>query len=364
MKILGHEFNKVMRVVYLENENGTAANPRKKLYIVMEKEPGEKLMKVSTLNGRAGTALRKTSLSKGYVMEHVAHTHFNTALNKAVSQGYAVQLDESYSGPQVILPDLDEDDLALQWVWEPIQYASNPIREMLVNISYDLSDYAVALIPKSKRMIIQIQNGCFVFYNHHGGVITSEQSEHLMSALSAFKCDIVLDGFWDGEHYFILDSPSEDDFEKRYKDMLDKIVDFLDNDVIQLAEIYFNQEDINAAMASVHTRHISHIAGIKKTGSMRPGQKDGARIQIPIRPRAVLEITGKAGKLYELGVDDGLGFITVAQIAIEHEMCIGTRVVIEYESWKGHGSMLENAVFVEENNDAIASSFEQLLTLE
>lgn len=360
MQILGHTFSNVKRIITLTNYRGTKANPIKIFHIVMSLNSNNTFT-VEILNGRKGSALRRQVVTFDS-SEHVAHTLVTHWLNKCVKEGYVVSSDESYSNT-IELPELPEETLnEFTHVWTPAQYVENPIREIVVNASYSLDGYAVAFIPKSKRVIVSIVNGVIRTYNHHGGELSHDSMpEGFWSALSDITLDIVLDGFWDSEHYWIVDSPSEIDYEVRYREMLLLIGDLIDNDVVQFADVYFNQNDIAEALETVHSYNVSHITGIKKTGQMRPGQKDGARIQLMIHPRVDAKIIGKNGTMYDLGVDDGLGFIKVCQINSDIEMKIDDCIVIEYEGWNGYGSMLENPQIIQKHNQPVECSIEQLL---
>jgi len=69
------------------------------------------------------------------------------------------------------------------------------------------------------------------------------------------------------------------------------------------------------------------------------------------------------GDLATLGVDDGLGVIEVCQMTIQDGLNVGDNVLVEYDSWAGHGTSLKKPEYVKKANQPADCSIDQLLAV-
>jgi hypothetical protein len=64
-----------------------------------------------------------------------------------------------------------------------------------------------------------------------------------------------------------------------------------------------------------------------------------------------------------LGVDDGLGVIEVCRMLIQDDLKAGDSVLVEYDSWSGHGTELKNPEYVKKVAETTDCSIDQLLAV-
>lgn len=366
MQIAGYNFDNPVRHVHLHLHNPTANHD--KVYHIVSEKNSEGKVQVSAMWGRRGSSLRymvktKDGSKPGYVPEWSARAVFDKLLAEQIKDGYEVKNDESFSPavpkhkeieiePQVV------DDIV---VWGPRQYAENPVRATVVNQNYDLKGYGIVLLPDGKRILTLVENGKKKFFDQHGAEITVAQE--LFNAVIDLDVDAIIDGLWDGSHYLVFDMPGEREYSERIQTLAEYIDGTVDDKVVQMADIYLTAAEAQKAVSDARELGAQVILGIHMSGGERPGQNDRSRVSLSLRPRAVLCVMSVDGGLATLGVDDGLGIIEVCKMKIQDSLNAGDSVVVEYDSWSGHGTSLKEAEYVKKVNQPADCSIDQLLAV-
>lgn len=364
-QIMGYKLDgEVQRHVHLHLYDASRNHDKVYHLVVTENESGQQ--QVFGMYGRRGSSLRLIEKTKGWTSRWSAEAIFQKALNKEISGGYRVQEDETFRpGPpdvEMLLPDVDDSmELLLPEVWTPLQYAENPVRATAVNPDYDLKGYGVVLLPAGKRILTLVRGTTKSFFDQHGGEITVDQS--LFDSLYDLEGQFILDGQWDGDRYLVYDAPSEDDYATRVT-TLSELIDGTVGEGVDLADIYLTTAEAAEAVRDSREHGAQMIIGIKLDTPERPGQSDRNRISMTLEPRAVLCVmsAGPDG-LYSLGVDDGLGMIEVCKLSMPEKHEPGEQVVVEYQTWAGHGHPLKSPKYIKRLSEPADCTIEQLLAV-
>lgn len=365
MQIAGYPFENPMRHVYLHLYN-PSANHDKVYHIVSEKN-SEGKVQVSAMWGRRGSSLRhmvktKDGSKPGYVSEWSARSVFDKLIADQVKGGYEVKHDESFSpGAPVVVKEIELEPEKLSTVWNPRSYAENPVRATVVNHNFNLNGYGIVLLPEGKRILTLVEKSKKKFFDQHGAEITVDQL--LFNAVYDLEGDTIIDGLWDGERYLVFDMPGELEFADRIRALAEYIDGTVDDNVVQMADIYLTAAEAQRAVSDARELGAQTILGIHMSGGERPGQNDKSRVTLSLRPRAVLCVMSVDGDLATLGVDDGLGVIEVCQMMIQDDLSVGDNVLVEYDSWSGHGTSLKKAEYVKKANQPADCSIDQLLAV-
>lgn len=360
MQIAGYNFENPTRHVHLHLYN-PSANHDKVYHIVSEKN-SEGLVQVSAMWGRRGSSLRHMVKTKGgFVSEYSARALFDKLLNQQIGEGYKVQQDESFTpgAPVVKEIEIEPEDNAV--IWGHRSYAENPVRATTVNQSFDLNGYGIVLLPEGKRILTLVENGKKKFFDQHGAEITIDQS--LFNSVYDLEGDAIVDGLWDGEHYLVFDMPGEQEYSERINALAEYIDGTVDENVVQMADIYLTAAEAQKAVSDARELGAQDILGIHLSGGERPGQNDRSRVILSLRPRAVLCVMATEGSTATLGVDDGLGIIEVCRMLVQDKLEAGDSILVEYDSWSGHGTELKNPEYVKKVNQPADCSIDQLLAV-
>lgn len=360
MQIAGYNFDNPIRHIHLRLYN-PSANHDKVYHIVADKN-SEGLVQVSAMWGRRGSSLRHTPKTKTYLNEHTAHSVVNKLLSEQIRGGYKVETDESFVPGAPSFHEIEIDAVHEDAIWTPRSFAENPVRATMVNQNFNLKGYGVVLLPKGKRIITLVEKSKKKFFDQHGAEITVEQE--LFNALFDLEGDTIIDGLWDGETYFVFDMPSESEYTERILALSDYITDTVDESVVKMADIYLTVAEAQQAINDASEAGGQTVIGIQMSGGERPGQNDKSRVMLQFRPRAVLCVMSLDGESMVLGVDDGLGVIEVCRMNNTNAVCnVGDNVLVEYDSWAGHGSKLEQPEFIRKADDNADCSIERLLAV-
>lgn len=366
MQIAGYPFENPVRHVHLRLYN-PSANHDKVYHIVSEKN-SEGKVQVSAMWGRRGSSLRhmvktKDALAKsGYVSEWSARAVFDKLIAEQIRGGYEVQNDESFTaGAPVGLKEIELEPEENVVIWNPRSYAENPVRATTVNQHFKLNGYGIVLLPEGKRVLTLVEKNKKKFFDQHGAEITIGQA--LFNAVYDLEGDTIVDGIWDGSRYLVFDMPGERNYSERIKSLAEYIDGTVDDSVVQMADIYLTAAEAQRAVSDARELGAQTIIGIRMSGGERPGQNDKSRVALSLRPRAVLCVMSFDGDHATLGVDDGLGFIEVCQMMIQDDLSVGDNVLVEYDSWAGHGTSLKKPEYVKKANQPADCSIEQLLAV-
>lgn len=356
MQIAGYTFDNPKRHVYLHLYNPTANHD--KVYHIVTEQNDLGLFKVTSMWGRRGSSLRSQEQTKGFVPEYSANAVFNDLLRAKVKGGYEIQKDESFSNAVPNLPEIEVEPEVI--VWTNRSYAENPVRSTSVNSKYDLKGYGVVLLPDGKQVLTLVENGKKRFFDRNGAEITIAQK--LFNAVIDLEDDGILDGIWDGERYMVFDMPGEQEYAERIGALAEFIDGTVDDAVVQMADIYLTAAEVQKAVNDARELGAQTIMGIKLSGGERPGQNNCSRVAFSLRPRAVLCVMDVDGGSTTLGVDDGLGLIEVCRLCVG-DLKVGDSVLVEYDSWSGHGQSLKNPEYIKQVNEPAECSIEQLLAV-
>jgi len=365
MQIAGYPFENPVRHVHLHLYN-PSANHDKVYHIVSEKN-SEGKVQVSAMWGRRGSSLRhmvktKDGSKPGYVSEWSARAVFDKLLAEQLRGGYEVKNDESFTpGAPVAIKEIELEPETNVVVWNPRSYAENPVRATVVNQDFKFNGYGIVLLPEGKRILTLVEKNKKKFFDQHGAEITIDQS--LFNAVYDLEGDTIIDGVWDGERYLVFDMPGECDYAERIKSLAEYIDGTVDDSVVQMADIYLTAAEAQRAVSDARELGAQTIIGIHMSGGERPGQNDKSRVVLSLRPRAVLCVMSVDGDLATLGVDDGLGVIEVCQMTIQDGLNVGDNVLVEYDSWAGHGTSLKKPEYVKKANQPADCSIDQLLAV-
>jgi predicted DNA-binding WGR domain protein len=365
MQIAGYSFENPTRHVYLHLYN-PSANHDKVYHIVADKN-SEGKVQVSVMWGRRGSSLRHMVKTKdrnqpAYLSEWSARAVFDKLLGEQIKGGYEVKNDETFTpGAPVVVNEIEIESEESTLIWPPRSYAENPVRATVVNHDFELAGYGIVLLPEGKRIITLIEKDKNKFFDQHGAEITVEQS--LFNAVYDLEDNTIIDGVWDGDRYFVFDMPGESDYTDRIKSLAEYIDGTVDENVVQMADIYLTTAEAQMAVTDARERGAATILGILMSGGERPGQNDKSRVMLSLRPRAVLCVMKTGSAFATLGVDDGLGLIEVGSFLIPEDIKAGDSVLVEYDSWDGHGSELKKPVFIKKVDQGTDCSIEQLLAV-
>lgn len=362
--IAGYNFDNPKRHVYLHLYNPSANHD--KVYHIVSEENDAGYMQVSAMWGRRGSSLRHMVKTKdrakkpGFVPAASARAAFDNLLLEQLRGGYEVKTDERFSNGVPETKEIEIETLKESMViWGPRQFAENPVRATGVNQSFNLAGYAIALLPEGKYVLTLVEKGKKKFFDQHGAEITIDQS--LFNAVYDLEGDTIIDGVWDGDVYHVFDMPCDKPYSERVVDLSNYIDGTVDDHVVKMADIYLTAAEAQKAVSDARELGAQTILGIKMGDGERPGNKTGRKMLV-LRPRAVLCTMSVDGGVATLGVDDGLGVIEVCKLA-SNELSAGDNVLVEYDSWSGHGTTLTNPEFVKKVNEPADCSIEQLLAV-
>jgi len=359
MQIAGYNFEQPKRHVHLHLYNPSANHD--KVYHIVSEQNDAGLVQVSAMWGRRGSSLRHMNKTKGFVSEYSARAVFDKLLSEQIRGGYKVQQDESFTPGAPVLKEIEIEPESDVVIWGPRAYAENPVRATTVNQSFDLKGYGIVLLPEGKRILTLVEKSKKKFFDQHGAEITIDQG--LFNAVYDLEGDTIIDGLWDGDRYLVFDMPGEQEYSERIQALAEYIDGTVDEDVVQMADIYLTAAEAQKAVSDARELGAQAILGIHMSGGERPGQNDKSRVSLNLRPRAVLCVMSTDGSAATLGVDDGLGVIEVCRMLIRDELEAGDSVLVEYDSWSGHGTELKNPEYVKKANQPADCSIDQLLAV-
>ncbi len=360
MQIAGYDFERPERHVKLHNYN-PHANHDKVYHIIAERHDSG--FHVIALHGRRGSSLRRTQKTKVVLSGPACWATFENLMREKIREGYVIQSDQTFTpgAPSVI--ETEEVSYSIDSVvWAPHTYAKNPVRATAVDYSFDLKGYGVVLLPEGNRVLLFVNGSEKLFYDQHGAQLSVTES--LFNAVCDLDGNVVIDGIWDGYRYLVFDMPGEQEYSERIKSLVEYLDGTVDDNVVQMADIYLTAAEAKKAVSDARELGAKTILGIHMSGGERPGQNDKSRVSLKLRPRAVLQVIEIDANTITLGVDDGLGIIKVSHISrpVEIAMELGDQVLVEYDSWSGYGTELQNPKYIKKAEHTSDCSIEQLLT--
>jgi hypothetical protein len=309
--------------------------------------------------GRRGSTLQNQK--KGSSMKrYSADILIDKLFNEKAGKGYKVVSDENFkTAPAVAIPnlnswDVDDDELEEievdetpeRTMWTARDFARNPVQPK-VEPGHKMETYVaeagtcIMVIPAGERILFYANaSGAPEAFNGRGAKL--DLPEPMLEDLIDLEGPLALDGVWTGSEYIVFDAPEP---EVEYQDRYNNLFALLEGTVgprVRVADVAFSDAEKDACLRAARDANASGIWVRDGKVDNHPGQQDSHWQQYNFSPRAFLVVMSLNGKC-SLGVDDGLGLMKVAEVGkLGDEVAEeGAIVEVEYESWPGHGKLMQ-----------------------
>lgn len=361
-----------------------ARNSDKEYYLVLQ-AMGDDKYEVHAFWGRRGSSLQSQQKTKGPASIYAAQTIFDKFFNDKAREGYKVVADEQFSSVPNVQPDISvsvnnspavEDEGAKQWTIR--DFTRNPVQPFvnaeLAQKAVSQSDTCIMTIPVGKRILVYAGKSGLEAFGHRGEAMTLPET--MAEDLIDLEGPMALDGIWTGSEYVVFDAPKPD---TEYRDRYEQLFELLNGTVgerVRILDLAFSEAEKMALFEDARKRNEPGIWLRNGKRDNHPGQCDANWLQLDFAPRAMLVVMSLNGKC-SLGVDDGLGLIKVAELAgaVVHsgkppfdqdnpsaysimgaegrfEVSVGDVVEVEYDSWGGHGKLMQSPRILSKREDA------------
>lgn len=321
-----------------------------KVYHLVIQEVEEDRFDVYAFWGRRGATLQSQKKTKRPTARYAADSLVDNFFNEKARKGYKVFDDVHFrtsDSPSVsfepeALDTVEPEPVNAQWtIRDFVRNSVQPKRASGdIESKSKLAGNCTMVMVQGSRMLVYVDEaGALEAFNATGAKVTMPAP--MREDLIDLEGPLALDGVWTGSEYVVFDAPApETEYQNRYQ----RLFELLDGTVgerVRIADVAFSEAEKQQMVAAA--REHNELGVWVRDGKVdnHPGQSDEHWLQFNFAPHALVVVMSLNGKC-ELGVDDGLGMIKVAELpGTDVHAEVGDVVEIEYEEWAGHGKLMQ-----------------------